>query len=363
MIESGQQSSAPGEARPKLSPKTLKNRRQFLKALRKAVPGSLMDALLSPKKTVDVLTAQLGAQPRTLHVIMQTVMTILHEAGLQEKCRELYTRWRQVLVPAAEAAKALTAEPLPGGTQLYLDAVRKRNELYADPQTRFGDDCLLLTLNTQLPPRRAQDWGHVMVLGPDTEGPEPTAEQMASAGGVWDLSPPETGPTPLCLRRFKTAASFKKQKQQSARHRGESEDVEPFDCQVDGSELLEVVRGSLRQRPRRWLFTMDRVSKKSGAVKQRSSRESVNGSDGGVPYSDGDSFGAYVRKRLKALLGEDYTLNDLRQSYALWVDEQRPSADELKQVCDWMGHSVETHVRMYLRRRPANTIPGIGRQP
>lgn len=360
MIESGQQVSVPGEVRAKLSPKTLKNRKQYLKALRKAVPGSLLDAIMTPQRTVDVLTEQHREAPGTLCVILQTVMTIFREAGMDKQCKDLYNRWKQALVPSADAAKAHTAKPLAGGTQLYLDAVKKQQELYSDPQTRFGEDCLILSLFTLLPPRRAQDWGHVMVLSPDAAGPEPTTQQMADAGGVWDLSKAATEPAPLVMRRFKTAVSFQKQKEQSARHRGENEDVEPFSCAVDSPELLGVVHGSLKRRPRRWLFTMARMSKKSGAVKEQARRDSGDNRDGGVPYNDGDSFGAHVRARLGALLGQGCTLNKLRQSYALWVDEQRPSAEELQQVCDWMGHSVQTHVRLYLRRKPANTIPGVG---
>jgi hypothetical protein len=165
---------------------------------------------------------------------------------------------------------------------------------------------------------------------------------------VWYLDGAEQQQAHLVLRRFKTDNAFKGQKQKAAYRRGQDiDDIEPFDRMVDGQELLEVVRGSLKRRPRRWLFTMARVSKKGKGT--QASGGGATRSDAGVPYHDGDSFGQHVRTRLRALLGEEVNIDKLRESYALWADDQRPSSDQLETICDWMGHSVETHIRMYVR--------------
>jgi hypothetical protein len=356
LIESGERGEASRAAGRVLKPKTLKNRRSYLNRLRNNIKGDLMEALLSPSKTAKTLKERLS-NPGTLEQTMRVVMTIFTEAGVDKLCSELHTRWRKALAPVTDATKAHQQQPSPGATQLFTRALSKCQELYDDPKTRYSDDHLLLSLFTKVPPRRTQDYGKVMLLGPGTAGPTPTAEQIAAAGGVWYLDGIDQGHTRLVVRTFKTGDAFKGQKQRAAHRRGESTDaVEPFDRVVDSPELLEVVRGSLERRPRRWLFTMARASKK---VADMQSGAKQNG--GGVPYHDADSFDARVLKRMKEMLGEDTTIDKLREGYALWVDDLRPSAAELDTICDWMGHSVETHIRMYLRRRPANSIPGLGR--
>jgi hypothetical protein len=358
LIESGERGEASRAAGRVLKPKTLENRRSHLKRLRSSIEGNLMEALLAPTRTVDTLKERLP-NPGTLEQTLRVVMTIFTEAGVDKLCSELHTRWRQALAPVTDAAKAHQQKPSPGATQMFMCALTKCQELYDDPKTRYSDDHLLLSLFTKVPPRRTQDYGKVMVLGPGTAGPIPTAEEVAAAGGVWYLDGIDQGHTRLVLRSFKTGDAFKCQKQRAAHRRGESTDtVEPFDRVVDSPELLEVVRGSLERRPRRWLFTMARASKK---VADLQSGAKQNG--GGVPYHDAGSFDARVLTRMKAMLGENTTIDKLREGYALWVDEQRPSAAELDTICDWMGHCVETHIRMYLRRRPANSIPGLGRKP
>jgi hypothetical protein len=358
LIESGERGETSRASGRVLKEKTLDNRRQHLKRLRKNIEGDLMEALLAPARTVNTLKERLP-NPGTLEQTLRVVMTIFTEAGVDKLCSELHTRWRQALAPVTDAAKAHQQQPSPGATQLFLCALGKCQDLHDDPKTRYSDDHLLLSLFTKVPPRRTQDFGNVMLLGPGTVGPAPTAEEIAAAGGVWYLDGIDQGHTRLIIRGFKTGDAFKGQKQRAAQRRGESTDaVEPFDRVVDSPELLEVVRGSLERRPRRWLFTMARASKKVTDMQSGAKQ-----SGGGVPYQARDSFDARVLTRMKAMLGEDTTIDKLREGYALWVDEQRPSAAELETICDWMGHSVQTHVKMYLRRRPANTIPGLGRNP
>jgi hypothetical protein len=355
LIESGERGEASRAAGRVLMPKTLKNRRSHLNRLRKNIEGDLMEALLSPSKTANILKERLP-KPGTLEQTLRVVMTIFTEAGVDKLCSELHTRWRQALAPVTDAAKAQQQQPSPGATQMFMRALSKCEQLNDDPKTRYSDNHLLLSLFTKVPPRRTQDYGKVMLLGPGTAGRTPTAEEVAAAGGVWYLDGIDQGHTRLVVRTFKTGDAFKGQKQRAAHRRGESTDaVEPFDRVVDSPELLEVVRGSLEQRPRRWLFTMARASKKV--------TEGAKQNGGGVPYHDADSFDAVVLRRMKEMLGKDTTIDKLREGYALWADEQRPSAAELDTICDWMGHSVETHIRMYLRRRPANSIPGLGRKP
>jgi hypothetical protein len=358
LLESGERGEASRAAGRVLKQKTLDNRRQHLKRLRDNIEGGIMAALLAPESTVDRLKERL-TNPGTLEQTLRVVMTVFTEAAVDKLCSELHTRWRQVLAPVADAAKAHQSRPREGGSQLFLRAVYKRQELHRDPATRYNEDHLLLSMFTCVPPRRSQDYGNVMLLGPGTAGPTPTQEQIAATGGVWYLEGAEQGPTRLTLRRFKTDSAFKGQKERAAYRRGQStEGIEPFNRVVDDHELLEVVRGSLKRRPRHWLFTMARVSKKGGGA--QASGGGATRSDGGVPYHDGDSFGQHVRTRLRALLGEEVNIDKLRESYALWADDQRPSADQLETICDWMGHSVETHMRMYLRRKATNTIPGLG---
>jgi hypothetical protein len=357
-IENGESGEASRAAGLVLKQKTLDNRRSHLKRLRNNIEGSLMEALMSPIRTVNTLRKRIS-NPGTLEQTLRVVMTIFKEAGVDKLCSELHTRWCQELAPVTDAAKAHQQRPSSGATELFTCALDKCQQLHDDPKTRYSEDHLLLSLFTKVPPRRTQDYGNVMLLGPGTAGPVPTAQQIAGAGGVWYLDGIDQGHTRLVIRKFKTGDAFKGQKQRAAQRRGESTDtVEPFDRVVDSPELLEVVRGSLKLHPRRWLFSMARISNK---VKDMQS--GANHSGGGVPYHDADSFDARVLKRMKAMLGEDTTIDKLREGYALWVDDQRPSASELGTICDWMGHSVETHIKMYLRRTPANTIPGLGRTP
>jgi hypothetical protein len=160
--------------------KTFGSGGQHLKRLRDNIEGGIMAALLAPESTVDRLKERLK-NPGTLEQTLRVVMTIFNEAGVDKLCSELHTRWQRALAPVADAAKAHQSRPREGASRLFLRAVAKRQELHKYPVTRYNQDHLMLSMFTCVPPRRSQDYGNVMLLGPGTAGPAATEQQITSA--------------------------------------------------------------------------------------------------------------------------------------------------------------------------------------
>lgn len=209
-------------------------------------------------------------------------------------------------------------------------------------RTRFSSYHLLLALISVVPPRRPQDYAHVLLVGPGTHGgAEPTDADIRDAPAYIDVA---TGR--FVCRRFKTAKSQLASRKRKAENLGEDpeEVVEPFETTLP-AELMAVLRGSLARIPRRRLFP---AIKSNPTKTYKAGRAGVS------------SFEKWTLDALKKVMGQPASFNDFRHAFVTYLYRQNPTMDQLTLAGYLMGHDVKTQLayRVVGERKPIKGLDG-----
>ena len=240
----------------------------------------------------------------TLRSLVQAVLAVLkHSPGASERWPDAHKLWTQLieekispLVDKKEMSSKLT-ERQEKGYVAWADVVKKRDEVVRQDPT--GVDALLLGMYTMTTGVARADYGDVRVYRPphDPVAAEGSEERLLYPNYIeWTGSEaPGGGSAVLNLVAFKTDKS-----------------IGPVVTQLSAG-LTQLMAGSMRKQPRKWLF--------------------VQLNDKTKPYS-AKAFSKMACARLKALFGVPLTLQVLRHSGATALDHANMTSGERKHVAE-----------------------------
>lgn len=301
----------------------------------------LTQALLEPFRTVDVLSKAIKV-PATLKSTIGALIAVLKEAGIKDHCGDLYTKWKQAFAPIRQAAvAAAVAAQDENALDWRKDVLAREKAMHGNPRTKFSSHHLLLAFVCLVPPRRPKDYSQVLLVGPGTAGgPEPSQEDIKNAAAYIDLR--GDGPVRMVIRRFKTAKSQLASRKRKAESIGQDpeEVVEPFETTLP-DDLVKVLRGSLAQVPRRYLFPV---------VKCNPSKR----------YEKVTSFNKWSAETLTKVMGRPASFNDVRHAFITWLYKQNPTMGQLLLASDLMAHNIRTQLeyRTVAGHKPIRGLDG-----
>jgi len=281
---------------------------------------SATEDLLSAKRRDGKSMTAPGAWD-TLRSLVQAVLAVLkHVPGASERWPDAHKLWTQLiedkiapLVDKKEMSNKLTERQAKGYVP-WAEVVKKREEVVRKDPTSV--DALLLGMYTMTPGVARADYGDVRVYRPpqDPVAAEGSAERQLYPNYVeWTGSESAGGGSAtLHLVAFKTDKSI-------------GPVVTPL-----SAELTQLIAGSMRKQPRKWLF--------------------VQQTDVTKPYS-AKAFSKMACARLKALFGVPLTLQVLRHSGSTALDHGNMTEGERKRVAE---QGFQHSARMSLIYRVVN---------
>lgn len=190
----------------------------------------------------------------------------------------------------------------------WADVIAKQRALARDA---YGsDEHLLLSMYTLIEPLR-QDFGNVAVI-------PAMPRNMSDLGEGNHIAIPEQGPGTLVLSKYKTQGAY---------------GIYTRDIPA---ELADVIRASLRRKPRGWLFVGAR----------------------GKPFPL-HTFTIYSNKLLQTIFGKKVTVTTLRHSFISNIDFNQSTPSQLMRTSRNMAHSL-IQQQLYRRRPDVAPPPGNG---
>jgi hypothetical protein len=298
-----------------------------LKRARKALDldeDLLVDALLTPHRTVDMLSTAIKA-PATLKSTIGALIAVLKESGIKDACGDLYAKWKQAFAPIRQQAAAGVSPADGDALDWEADVLPREKAMHIDPKTKFGSYHLLLAFVCLVPPRRPKDYSQVLLVGPGTAGgPEPSQEDIDKAAAYIDLR--GSGPPRMVIRRFKTAKSQLASRKRKAQSNGQDPDevIEPFETELP-EDLAAVLRGSLARVGRRYLFPVTKCNRSK-------------------KYDKVTSFNKWSAETLTKVMGRPASFNDFRHAFITWLYKQNPTMGQLLLASDLMAHNLRTQL-------------------
>ena len=279
---------------------TKDNYRFSLQRLQKCLPGkSLCQIMLSPIESFKAIQACI-TNTGSLQTICASMLAVFKHSGIKAKYPQLWQAWYDQFHPVSAELVKQRESNVPTQNQelarIDWDVVTKRLDLLSR-KAHGSRSHVLLALYTLLPPRRQEDYFSVYIY----QDPNDIYPKDLHHAYI-DL----TIPKPIIhVRDFKTAAAL----------RPWTKELPP--------RLLSIIQKSLVLTPRQYLFTQSN----------------------GKPYTTTNSFTKFNNRTLKAMFGEDVTLNSLRHSYSSKIKQDNNlSVAEHKQVAKDMGHSQATNM-------------------
>jgi hypothetical protein len=273
-----------------------------LKRLSVVTGRTLEQMVRKPNSTYRRITAQYD-NPRSLRTMIVAIKSLFkHNPNLRCEYPEAWEKWHTKFqtIDAVVTDEVMRGEPTDKERQNWVrwaDVVAKEQEL---ARTEYAsDDHLLLAMYTLIEPAR-QDYAMIALHA------TPPADQ--TKGNFLVL--PRAGGATLVLNDYKTSKTYSTY------------------TRVLPDNLTAIIRASVQNSPRQWLFTM---------------RD-------GSPYTNKSSYVQYSNSILKRLFGRSFTVRMMRHSYiSEGIDFARSSPGDLFEAAKHMHHSVAQQ-QLYRRK-------------
>lgn len=287
-----------------ISKTTKRNYVRHLINLSKATGRSLEDLVRRPKSSYALISEKYPnvQSRRTMIVAIKSVFK--HVPELQCDYPKAYKKWHQYfkVMDTEVTSRIMAAEPTDRERVNWVhwaDVVAKEREL---GQVAYGsEDHLLLSMYVLIEPGR-QEYNALYIV--DKKPGDMTR------GNFIILPQDVETPATLVLNEYKTSKTYSTYQRELP------------------SALTGVIRESLRQRPRKYLFTQD----------------------DGTPYLKRNSFSKYSNRTLERLFGKKFTVGLLRHSFiSEGIDFARSLPGELFDAAKHMHHSISQQ-QLYRRR-------------
>lgn len=258
-----------------------------------------LDELVTRPKTVYTAIRKKYGEHATRKNLLGTVRALFkHNPDLEVQYPAAAQKWQKYLHQESKivSERILSGEPSDRERLNWIhwrDVVAKEREL---AQTAYGSmDHLLLAMYVLIEPGR-QDYFAVALL---------ERQPKDATKGNYIIMPTNT----LVLNVYKTSKSYRMYRR----------DLPP--------ELMNIIRESLRLKPRQYLFVQDN----------------------GHPYYLRNSFTKYTNRVLERLFGKNFTVSMLRHSFiSEGIDFNKSSPGDIIQTAKNMHHSVAMQ-QMYRR--------------
>lgn len=292
---------------------------------------ALANACNDPEDTWERIHAGIEADA-SAYLTWSVLSAMVNATGLVAGTPALQARWtattKRVSDLAARHRMSNRATPRQREQQVVWDDVVTRVEALE----RGSASQLLLAMYTHIPPRRAGDYGRLLIVrstkaeardrasagspDPDERRPPPSlaiTRALEGATGRDATGALDVGLEPMLLAvsSYKTAGSY-----------GTWTRYLPPD-------LASIVRASLQRVPRAMLFMSGLDSDKDAVVK---------------PYKDAETAGHALRSLLRRATGnESVTFNSLRHARAVQAAREGLTTYDMDRLAADMGHSLRMH--------------------
>ena len=285
----------------KISETSRQNYEKRLRWMEDFTGKSVRHLLLNPSETYAAIKKR-DKEPQTRRTIMTAFLAVFrHDKAFQRQHRLKYQAFRKYYreLDTVVQARYDANEPTCKQREAYMpfgEVLAKRDAL-----PKSSDEYLLLCMYTMIPPARA-DYNKVRILHREPEGVE------ATTGNYMVV---RQGYARLVLNEFKSKGrSF------------------PQHVKILPRDLEAVVRESLRQKPREYLFVSPRT---------------------GAPYDKDNTFVVYVNRVFERVLGKRIGISMMRHIYVNSLDLNALTSGERKRISQDMMHSLETNDRYRLK--------------
>jgi integrase len=285
---------------------------RHLITLTKVTGRTLEQLVKKPRSSYTMITEQYPniQSRRTMIVAIKSIFK--HVPELQCDYPDAYKKWHVYFkdLDTQVTKRIMAAEPTDRERVNWVhwaDVVAKEKEL---SRTNYGSqDHLLLAMYVLIEPGR-QEYNALTILDK-----KPNDEGMTR--GNFLIVPENTIlPIIMVLNDYKTAKTY-------STYQRELPD-----------DLSAIIRESLRQRPRKYLFTQE---------------------DGSTPYLKRNSFSKFSNKILEKLFGKKFTVGLLRHSFiSEGIDFAKSLPGELFDAAKHMRHSIS---QQQLYRRKVDPVP------
>ena len=281
--------------------------------LSKATGRTLEELVRKPKSSYALISVKYPnvQSRRTMIVAIKSVFK--HVPDLECDYPRAYKKWHQYFkqLDGEVTSRIMAAEPTDRERANWVhwsDVVAKEKEL---AETQFASqDHLLLAMYVLIEPGR-QEYNAVYFVEK-----KPTD---ITRGNFIILPQDAQVPATIMLNDYKTSKTYSTYERELP------------------ADLTLVIRESLRQRPRKYLFTQD----------------------DGTPYLKRNSFSKYSNRTLEKLFGKKFTVGLLRHSYiSEGIDFTKSLPGELFDAAKHMRHSIAQQ-QLYRRKVESPPIPSV----
>lgn len=267
------------------------------------VTGRSLDKIIRKPKSSFARIQEAYSKPTSLRTMVVAIKSVFkHVPAIKCEYPEAWDKWHSIFqtLDSKVTDALMRGEPSERERNNWVhwrDVVAKEEEM---SRTQFGSmDHLLLAMYTLVEPAR-QDYNAVYITS--------RAPSDSSIGNYIVL--PETGNATLVLNEYKTAKKYKTY------------------SRILPDKLTAIIRESLRQHPRRWLFVKD----------------------DGEPFAVRATYRNFSNNTLQRIFGRRFSVGLMRHSYiSEGIDYASSSPGDLFEAAKHMHHSLEMQ-QLYRRR-------------
>lgn len=265
-----------------------------LKRVARVCGDPLHTVLFDPNKYSKIIEEKVGSR-ESVKSMYTSLLVVINTSDIRHYYPKVYTYWYSHFyrVKKELMQKFIKQEPTAKHVKSF---VTWEKVLEAVKQYEYGSkEHLLLSLTTMIPPRRQLDWFQVRIYSNPTD--KPRHDHNLIHLGVKEPF--------ISLSNYKTVKYYKRW------------------FKFMPEDLVRVLRASLDQTPRDWLFVMRN----------------------GKPYSLNTSFTTWTNNVFKKAFNNEYaSMNTLRHSYADYIRRTGQNMDlqERSRIARDMGHNLFT---------------------
>jgi hypothetical protein len=258
----------------------------------KVCNAPLHDVIYQPEKYAPIIEQNVKSLD-SIKSIITSILVVIRNSDIKYLYQHIYNAWYKPFkrVKQQLARNFVEQKPTDKHTASF---VPWEHILEARNQIPYGSkEHLWLSITTMIPPRRQLDWYKVRIYtDPDDK---PVHDHNLIHIGYQNPF--------ISLVHYKTAKYFKRWFKQVPK------------------DLLDVIRSSLKQNPREWLFVMRNKE----------------------PFTNSMVFTSWSNSVFKKILGNEHvSMNTLRHAYADYIKRVYPemSLQEKSRIARDMGHSL-----------------------
>lgn len=281
-----------------LRPLSIKQYCSNLRALVKRVGHDIRWCITHPAATVRALDRMVKdgeIKPETRRAYVSAMVVLFQKGDVEEELHGYYQLWKDHFVDVSAEATAAAKRNVPTEAQRKAHVPFEEIVAMRESLPDGSIEQVLLAMYTMIPPARA-DYGEVRIYDH-----RPSDAEQAETPNYMIIT--TRGKCTLVLNEYKTVGAYGTHKQ------------------VLPAELAAIVRESLRNQPRQWLFLTPM---------------------GRAPFRDGDAFSEYVRSVLSRLFDRPASINTIRHAYANSLNINKLTTEQLEKAAHGMMHSVTT---------------------